>query len=90
MSGFDAEQLRQLDTVVRKAVREEMGDAGLRLESPAEQDEARRDFMWVRATRLGINGIAGKVGWLVIAAVLGAVFFIVQLGLNEWRKNGGP
>lgn len=88
MEGFTPEQLRQLETTVRKAVREEMADAGLRLDDGDHQDEARRDFMFLRSLRKGVNGTAAKIGWLVIAAVCGAVIWLVNSGLNFWRVGG--
>ena len=85
MSGFTAEQLRQIEAVVRGAVREELADSGLRLEGAEHQDEARRDFMFLRSLRRGVNGTAAKIGWLVIAAVCGAVIWLVNSGLSVWR-----
>jgi hypothetical protein len=29
--------------------------------------------------------VAGKIGWAIIAAILGGVIWIVQIGLNAWR-----
>ncbi len=37
-----------------------LGDAGLRLEQAGDEDEARRDFMFLRAFRKGVNGTAAK------------------------------
>ena len=85
MEGFTPEQLRQLETTVRKAVREEMADAGLRLDDGDHQDEARRDFMFLRSLRKGVNGAAAKVGWLVIAAAFGGVVWLFNAGLTVWR-----
>lgn len=85
--GFTPEQLRQLKSIVRQAVRDEFSDAGLRLDDGDHQDEARKDFMFVRSLRLAANGAASKVGWAVIAALLGALFWIVQLGVATWRHS---
>ncbi|UJW87942.1 hypothetical protein [Devosia sp. SL43] len=79
--GFTKEQLAQL----RMAMREELADAGLRLDSADHQDDARRDFMFLRSLRKGVNGTAAKIGWLVIAAVCGAVIWLVNSGLNVWK-----
>jgi len=80
-AGFNDQQLAQL----RGAMREELADAGLRLDSADHQDDARRDFMFLRSLRKGVNGTAAKIGWLVIAAVCGAVIWLVNSGLNVWK-----
>jgi len=79
--GFTPEQLAQL----RTAMREELADAGLRLDSADHQDDARRDFMFLRTLRKGVNGTAAKIGWLVIAAVFGGIIWLVNSGLNVWK-----
>ena len=70
---------------IRAAFREEVADAGLRLDDGELQVEARRDFMFLRSLRRGAQGTAAKIGWLVIAAICGAVFWLVTSGLNAWR-----
>jgi hypothetical protein len=84
---FSAAQLAQIALVVKEAVREEMGDAGLRLDGADHVDEARRDYMFLRALRKGVNGTAAKIGWFFIAAVLGAIVWLVNGGLNLWKGN---
>lgn len=79
--GFSPEQLAQ----IRAAMREELADAGLRLEGASHQDEARKDFMFLRSLRTGVNGTAAKIGWLVIAAICGAIIWLVNSGLNLWK-----
>lgn len=79
--AFSPAQLAQL----RQVFREEMGDAGLRLDGADHVDEARRDLMFLRTLRKGVNGTAAKIGWVVIAAILGAVTWLVNGGLNAWK-----
>lgn len=81
--GFSDEQIAQ----IRNAFREELASAGLRLDEPEHQDEARRDFMFLRSFRQGVNGTAAKIGWMVIAAVAGAVIWLVNSGLAAWRAG---
>jgi len=83
MSGFTNEQLNQL----RAVFREELADAGLRIDGADHVDEARRDFMFLRSLRKGVNGTASKIGWTVIAAILGALIWIVTNGLNFWKGH---
>jgi hypothetical protein len=80
-------QLAQIALVVKEAVREEMADAGLRLDGADHVDEARRDLMFLRSLRKGVNGTAAKIGWFFIAAVLGAVVWLVNGGLNLWKGS---
>jgi hypothetical protein len=81
--AFSHEQLEQL----RAVFREELADAGLRIDGADHVDEARRDFMFLRTLRKGVNGIAGKIGWAVIMALLGVVFWLVQSGLTFWKGH---
>jgi hypothetical protein len=83
--GFTDQQMAQ----IREAMREELADAGLRLDGADHQDEARRDFMFLRAFRRATNGAAAKIGWLVIAAFAGGIIWLVNAGLNVWRAGGG-
>lgn len=82
---FTKAQLAQLTDAIRAAVREELADAGLRLDGTDHQDAAKEDFRFLRRLRTGIDGVAGKIGWTIIAAILGGVIWIVQIGLNAWR-----
>lgn len=82
--GFTDEQLGQ----IRAAFREELADAGLRLDGAEQQDEAREDFRFLRRLRLRLDGAASKIGWLFIAAAFGAVMYLVNLGLSAWRTGG--
>lgn len=84
---FSAAQLSQLSLVIKEAIREEMADAGLRLDGADHVDEARRDYMFLRTLRRGVNGTAAKIGWFFIAAVLGAVVWLVNGGLNLWKGS---
>ena len=84
---FSAAQMAQIALVVKEAIREEMADAGLRLDGADHVDEARRDYMFLRSLRKGVNGTAGKIGWFFIAAVLGAVVWLVNGGLNMWKGS---
>lgn len=80
-SGFSAEQQAQLKAIFRSALE----DVGLRTDGPEQIEEARRDFMFVRSLRRAANGTAAKIGWAVIAAIFGAVVWLVNSGLNVWK-----
>ena len=44
--------------------------------------------MFIRSLRTAVNGAAAKVGWAIIAALIGAVFWLVNSGLDVWRGTG--
>ena len=79
--GFTTAQLEQL----RVLFREELADAGLRIDDPEHVDDARRDFMFLRSLRQALNGTASKIGWFFIAAILAAIVWLVNAGLNSWK-----
>ena len=85
MDAFTPAQLAQIKSTVREAVREELADAGLRLDGPDHQDAAKEDFRFLRRLRTGVDGVAAKVGWFVITAILGGAVWLVANGLNAWR-----
>jgi len=79
--AFSPAQAEQLRTIFR----EELADAGLRIDGADHVDEARRDFMFLRSLRKSVNGTAAKIGWLVIAAIVAAVVWLVNAGLTSWK-----
>lgn len=79
------QQVQQIELAVRTAIREELADAGLRLDGGTHQDEAREDFRFLRKLRRGIDGTSAKIGWAVIAAIIGAAIWIFTQGINFWR-----
>lgn len=87
--GFSAEQKQELEFIVRKAVRDELADAGLRIDGPDHQDMAREDFHFLRKLRFSMQGIAAKIGWAVITALIGAAIYLFTLGTNAWKGLGG-
>ena len=84
MEAFSNEQLKQL----REVFRQELADAGLRIDGPEHVDDAREDFRFLRRLREMTNGAASKIGWLIISAVIGGGLWIFTHGLNLWRGGG--
>lgn len=82
---FSPSQILQLTLVIKEAIREEMADGGLRLDGADHVDEAREDFRFLRKLRKFMDGTASKIGWAVIAAILGGVIWLFTLGANAWR-----
>lgn len=85
MDGFTAEQLKQIEAVVRLSVREELNDAGLRVDGAEHQDEAREDFRFIRRLRKRVDGAASKVGMTVLLAIISALIWLVVQGANFWK-----
>lgn len=83
--GLSQEQMQQIEAVVRRAIREEFAEAGLRLDGPDHVDFARRDFMFVRSLRLAVNGVASKIGAAILIACIGGFVWLLQLGFNSWK-----
>ena len=91
MDGFTAEQLQQLKSIVgstvRDAVREELNDAGLRIDGADHQDEAREDFRFIRRLRRRVDGASSKVGLFVLLALTSGVVWLVTQGIDVWRRG---
>lgn len=83
--AFSTEQLAQLEAIVEKGVRKGFADAGLRIDDGASEDEARKDFAFIRAVRRTLGGWATSVGWFVILSVLGALWWLITQGLTLWK-----
>lgn len=77
-NGFTPEQLAQL----RAVFREELGDAGLRIDGPDHVDAAREDFRWLRKMRMAVEGTASKVGMAVILAVTSGILYLIVQGFK--------
>lgn len=78
--GFTDEQIAQ----IRAAFREELAEAGLRLDEPEHQDAAREDFRFVRRLRLAWDGAASKVGNSILYGALGVLAVILGMGFWAW------
>ena len=82
--SFTSEQLEQL----RMALREELADAGLRVDGPDHIDDAREDFRFLRRLRLNWDGATRKVGSSVLWALIVVVGGIISLGFWAWLGKG--
>lgn len=82
---FSAAQLAQLKLLIREAIREESADAGLRIDGE-HQDDAREDYRFLRRLRKGVDGAAAKIGLAVIAAFIGGILWLLNLGIQAWWK----
>lgn len=83
--GFSEQQLAQ----IRAAMREELADAGLRLDGADHQDEAREDFRFLRRLRLTWDGSTRRVGTAVLTALIGVAMIIFGSGFWQWLSSGG-
>lgn len=78
----------ELESLVRKAVRDELNAAGLRLDEPEHQDQAREDFRFLRRMRKSFDGAAARIGYTILTALLGGIGWLVFQGLQFWRGQG--
>lgn len=82
--GFSEEQLDQL----RQLFREELANAGLRIDEPEHQDAAREDFRFLRRLRLAWDAAGQRVGNAVLLAFVGVLATIIGLGFWTWLSQG--
>ncbi|MDS1138570.1 hypothetical protein [Nitratireductor indicus] len=76
-----------LINLVRKAVRDELNDAGLRLDDADHQFEAREDFRFLRKLRTSFSGASSKIGATVIVALVSGLLWLVWYGLQAILPN---
>jgi hypothetical protein len=81
--SFTDEQMDQ----IRTAFREELADAGLRIDGPEHVDDAREDFRFLRRLRMAWDSAGHKVGNAVLFAVLGIAGSIIGLGFWAWLSS---
>ena len=68
-------------------MREELKEAGLWLETPGQQENAREDFRFLRTFRKAFNGTASKIGTALLLALVSGFVFLVMTGLNFWKAH---
>ena len=78
--AFTPEQLAQLRTVMIDV----LGDAGLRLDEAAHEDEAREDFRFLRRLRKTFDGASTQVGRSLLLGLIGIAAVIISLGFWRW------
>ena len=83
--GFTDQQLAQ----IRAAMREELADAGLRLDDADHQDEAREDFRFLRRTRKTFDGASTQIGRTLLLGLIAIVAVIMSMGFWQWISSGG-
>ena len=81
--GFSDEQIAQ----IRAAFREELADAGLRLDDAEHQDLAREDFRFLRRLRLSWDGAVSRIGNAVLLAIIAIGGTIIGLGFWAWLSS---
>jgi hypothetical protein len=81
--GFSDEQIAQ----IRSAFRDELADAGLRLDDAAHQDLAREDFRFLRRLRLSWDGAVSRIGNAVLLGIIAVGGTIIGLGFWAWLSS---
>jgi len=74
--------VEQFQALLRQTVREELHDAGLRLDGEDHQDAARADFRFLRRLRISAEATSSKVGMAVILVVSGGLITALWSGLK--------
>jgi hypothetical protein len=77
----------EMEALVRNAVRQELSAAGLRIDEPEHQDEAREDFRFLRKMRRSMDGAASKVGYTILLSIAGGIIWLITQGANVWRGS---
>lgn len=74
----------ELVALIRSAVRAEFSAAGMRVDAPADVDEARADFMFLRRIRQSFNGAAAKIGGAIILAMVSGILWLIIVGAKAF------
>ena len=74
---------------LKTALRDELADAGLRLDGAEHQDEAREDFRFLRRVRMSYDNAAKTIGKAVLAALIVIGGAIIASGFWTWINSGG-
>ncbi len=74
----------ELIHVIRAAVRAEFSAAGMRVDAPADVDEAREDFRFLRKVRHWFEGTSSKVGGAIILAFVTGLIWLIVAGAQAF------
>jgi hypothetical protein len=69
---------------VAPAVRQELRDAGLRVDGDANQNSADADFKFLRKIRLWFDGASSKIGGAIIMVVVGGILSLFVYGAKAF------
>lgn len=82
---FTQTQIQQL----RLVLREELADAGLRIDGPEHVDDAREDFRFLRRLRENWDGASKRVGNTILGAIVSLFLVILGAGFWAWLNSKG-
>jgi hypothetical protein len=71
----------EFQDLLRKTVREELHDAGLRIDGD-HQEAAREDFRFLRRLRMSFEATASRVGMAVVLIVAGGLVTALWSGMK--------
>jgi hypothetical protein len=74
----------ELVELIRAAVRAEFSAAGMRVDAPADVDEAREDFRFLRKVRHWFEGTSSKIGGAIILAVVTGALWLIVAGAQAF------
>jgi hypothetical protein len=78
----------ELEDVVRKAVRVELNAAGLRVDNVDHQQEAIKDFLFLRRLRTALDGASAKVGGAVLMTMVSGLIWLIWVGASALFGRG--
>jgi hypothetical protein len=79
--------VEQFQALLRQTVREELSDAGLRIDSETHQDAAREDFRFLRRLRISTESASSRVGMAVILVISGGAITALWSGMKIMFKQ---
>lgn len=77
----------QLETLIRKAIRDELNESGLRIDDADHQFEAREDFRFLRKLRKALDGASSKIGMAVLMALVSGIIWLFVSGIGTIFPN---
>jgi hypothetical protein len=93
--GFSEAQKAELTLIidsavkaaVAPAVRQELRDAGLRVDGDRNQTLAGADFAFLRKVRLWFDGGSAKIGGAIILSIVGGIAWLLVMGAQAFFQN---
>ena len=71
---------REIEQIVRKAIRDELELVGMIATDADRRMEIRKDFEFLRSARTVTNAALSKIGLAVVTAGAGLVLWLIQSG----------
>lgn len=70
----------EFEALIRHTFRDELNRVGMRVDGSLDQDEARKDFAFLRSFRQSFSGATSKVGAAVLTILVGGFLWLFWQG----------